>query len=140
MNVPFLGVDETGHKLHLDLETQLRFPATLKFDDGAAIIAEQDDQIITIEGDWLLEEGSQVDVIEHDVTASRILARLEDFWKKKMAKRASFQRLKNGLESSTLPRVYIPEGQMQYTAIGVDEWTRINRRYGPNAARGPDWN
>ena len=72
--------DETS-QVHIDIDHDLTLPACLKLGDQVIPICEQDGQVITLEGEWLLQEGREGEIVEHATLTPQIQQQLIDFWK-----------------------------------------------------------
>eukprot|EP00435_Cladocopium_sp_Y103_P043109 s1838_g12.t1 len=132
-----LASSDDGTQLHLDAEHSFALPAEIRVAHGSINIVDKDDQVVTIDGDWMLEDGTEVEVVQHDVTPAQILNRLESFWSARWNVRAlptaeDWNRILN------FAQAFMPRGHLDHSVIGVEEWMEINTRYGPRSARGPD--
>ena len=132
-----LASDAHAGQVHVDLHHELSLPASLCVADVTLPIGSQDGQVLTTEGEWLLQLGEAAEIQEHAVTPHQIQQQLENFWKKRW--------LRDPLPSATdwdrilrFAKAYLPPGKLDHCPITSEAWTDINKRYSPHAARGPD--
>ena len=116
-----LGADPEGEQVHLDLEDKIQLPATINCGGGSLNVTQQDAEVLSVQGEWLIQAGCTVEVVEHSVTPEQILRRLETFWEKKwqltqLPSEDEWNRILN------FSAAFIPPGHMSYQSIGVDEW------------------
>ena len=132
-----LGADPEGQQLHLDLDKPLQLPATLQTDSHNIPVNAQDGPVVSVEGEWLFEPGTEVEVQEHAVTPEQVHQQLMEFWgprwwKDPMPSPSDWERILN------FAKAFLPSKELVHKDISIEAWTDINKRYGPHAARGPD--
>ena len=121
----------------MDLDKKLQLPATLQTDTYNIPVVHQEGQVLTLEGEWLFETGTEVEVQEHAITSAQIHQQLQDFWglrwwKDPLPSPEEWERILN------FAKAFLPSGRLEHNAISIEAWTDINKRYGPHAARGRD--
>ena len=91
---------------------------------------------VMLEGEWLLQPGTHVEVTAHYTVPNAIQTELASFWKQRwwkvLPQRHEWQRIMD------FAQAYLPRGQCDEVPLTVEGWIDINKRYGPRAARGPD--
>jgi len=127
---------ETG-QVHVDLGHTLQLPANLHVMEQVIPISAQDDQVLTIDGEWIFQDGIEVDIVEQASTTQKLHQQLVDFWKARwwknpLPKPEEWERIIN------FAKAFLPPGSLAHVDISTESWNEINRRYGPRAARGPD--
>eukprot|EP00435_Cladocopium_sp_Y103_P028919 s1865_g7.t1 len=132
-----LGSSTDGTKLHVDLHISIELPAELRTGQETLPILSQDEQVVTVDGEWLVADGTPAEIVEQDVTTTQILRRLESFWSTRWNK-GSTPSESDWSRIIAFAQAYIPRGSLEHHPIGVEEWMEINTRYGPKSARGPD--
>jgi len=65
----------------VDIGHQLQMPASVKVLDQMIPNSAQDGQVITLDGEWILQDGTEAEIIEHASTADKLHQQLIDFWK-----------------------------------------------------------
>ena len=136
-NTTVLGSNAAQSQIHVDINHELQLLASLKVLEQMIPISAQEGQVITLEGEWILQDGMEAEVIEHASTADKLHQQLIEFWKPRwwkdpLPKPEEWSRIIN------FAKAYLPPGHLEHVDISVESWTDINRRYGPRAARGPD--
>ena len=132
-----LGCNVAQSQIHVDLSHELQLPASFKVLEKVIPISAQDGQVLTLDGEWILQNGIEAEIIEHASTADKLHQQLIEFWKPRwwhdpMPKPEEWSRIIN------FAKAYLPPGRLDHVDISVESWMDINRRYGPRAARGPD--
>ena len=132
-----IGVSDSGTELQLDHSVPQHLPLTVECEGMSTTAQTSAEDIITLDGEWLVQQGASLDVIAHCTTPEHIQEELSEFWKQRWWKdnppnEAEWTRI---LEFAM---AYLPKGQCQDVPITVEQWTATNQRYGPRAARGPD--
>jgi hypothetical protein len=100
-------------------------------------ISAQDDQVLTLDGEWIFQDGTEVEIVEQASTTQKLHQQLVDFWKDRwwkdpLPKPEEWERIIN------FAKAFLPPGCLAHVDISTESWNEINRRYGPRAARGPD--
>lgn len=136
-NTTILGIHDELPQIHVDVKKEISLPATLQVMDATIPILGQDEQILTLDGEWLLQPGQGCTIVEHANTVPQIHQQLIEFWKPRWWKEplpqpAEWDRIVN------FAKAYLPPGKLCHSDITVETWENINKRYGPRAARGPD--
>jgi hypothetical protein len=136
-NITILGTNEELPQVHVDVKKDITLPATLQVLDAVIPIVGRDEQVLTLDGEWLLQAGQGGVIVKHANTVSQIHQQLIDFWKRRWWKEplpqpAEWNRIIN------FAKAYLPPGHLAHSDITVETWNGINKRYGPRAAKGPD--
>ena len=61
--VHVLGSNADGSELHLDTSNPIQIPATLHVEEGVLNLIGQDGPVTTVEGDWLISDGTAVELV-----------------------------------------------------------------------------
>jgi len=132
-----LGSCADQSQVHVDIEHDVQLPATVQAHEHSIPICSQEGQVITLDGEWMFQEGTEVEIVEQAATPEKLHRQLVDFWKPRWWKDPlptpdEWSRIIN------FAKAYLPPGQLDHVNISAETWSDINRRYGPRAARGPD--
>ena len=132
-----LGSNTEAGQVHVDLGHVIQLPANLHVMEQVIPISAQDDQVLTLDGEWIIQDGTEVDIVEQASTTQKLHQQLVDFWKDRwwkdpLPKPEEWERIIN------FAKAFLPPGCLAHVDISTESWNEINRRYGPRAARGPD--
>ena len=137
LNTVVVSTDEDGAKLIVADEVPQHVPLTISSGGltkpAKAVSAKE----ITIDDEWLIQDGTPLEVKGHYTTPHEIQQELGAFWKKRWwheepPQPADWDRI------LSFAKAYLPEGSPCEVPLTLATWVDINKRYGPRAARGPD--
>ena len=112
-------------------------PASLKVLEHVIPIKEQEGQLLTLEGEWIMQEGIDAEIVEQASTVDKLHKQLIEFWKPRWWK-DPLPNLEEWSRITNFAKAYLAPGCLEHVDISVESWMDINKRYGPRAARGPD--
>eukprot|EP00435_Cladocopium_sp_Y103_P067665 s345_g30.t1 len=81
--VTVLGSSEEQGQVHVDVDHELQLPATVEVADMVVPIISQEEQVLTLEGEWLIQEGIPAEISKHAVIPMQVQDQLAQFWKQR---------------------------------------------------------
>ena len=132
-----LGCDAEHAQVHVDIAKDLQLPASLRVPEQTIPIHAQDGQVLTLAGEWLLQEGVEAEIVEYASTPHAIQQQLREFWQMRWWK-DPLPQPEDWTRIINFAKAFLPPGLLAHADVSLESWTDVNRRYGPRAARGPD--
>ena len=132
-----LGTDNDQGLIQLDSVPSISTHTACTIDGFPVKVVAQDQDVVTIDHDWLFGQMTEFTTTDTATTPQAILEQLEGFWQKRWWK-------VNPPSDSDWTRVfafaeaYLPHHTMDYHPINVEQWVEVNKRYTPKSARGLD--
>ena len=134
--VEVVACSDDGQTFTLDQDVPVDVPLTISNSGMSTIATRTGPSQVNVEGEWLIQPGTQVDITAHYTMPTAIQSELAAFWKqrwwKDLPQQHEWQRIMD------FAQAYLPRGQCEDVPVTVEGWVDINKRYGPRAARGPD--
>ena len=132
-----LAVSEDQQMIHTAEEIQFHPQMVCEIDGVHVEVQQVDGPVVSIAHEVLFQQPNTFTVRTHLATPNAIIEKLEEFWKERWWKQnppspSDWNRMFAFAEQ------YLPREKMQSSLISVDQWTEVNKRYGPRSARGPD--
>ena len=132
-----LAMSEDQQMIHTESEIHIN-PQTICDIDGIQVEVQQvDGPVVSIAHEVLFSQPSTFTAKTHFATPNAIIGKLEEFWKERWWKQAP-PSPSDWTRMFAFAEQYLPREAMPSSPITVDQWTEVNKRYGPRSARGPD--
>ena len=132
-----LAISDDQQMIHTAEEIKPDTQARYDIDGTSVEVRQVDGPVVSIAHENLFQQPCTFTAKTHFATPNAIIGKLEEFWAQRWWK-STLPSSSDWNRMFAFAEQYLPRERMHCSLISEDQWTEVNKRYGPRSARGPD--